>query len=68
MTPPERASIKDRTCASCAKFPLAGIEAGTAQCAIFDKPAEAGDRACVLHDLASDHKQRKSLVLRLQKP
>jgi hypothetical protein len=65
MTPPERASIKDRTCASCEKFPLAGFETGTATCAIFERLVEHSDKACVLHDLARDHVQRKAAVVRL---
>lgn len=56
-----------RSCASCSRFPLELSEAtaGTAECAMFNKPAAFNDTACVLHTLATDYSQRRMIVARL---
>jgi hypothetical protein len=58
---------RNSTCASCQKFDLVASmrNGGRAACAIFERPAAWDDRACVLHDVAKDVRQRKTLVLQL---
>lgn len=54
------------TCSSCARFPAAALETtGQAECAIYRRPAEYADPACVLYEAASDRAARRMLVARL---
>lgn len=55
-----------RTCASCTHFPRTALECiGVGECAMFERPAGFDYPACILHDLARDHHERKPLVARL---
>lgn len=62
------ARCRMQTCASCEEFPMkASMEtAGRATCAIFQKPRDYTDTACVLYNQARDPNERRALANRLR--